>query len=180
MALTATLWNLEIALADVDRGVYETLPLRVAQHPSETLDYMLTRVLAYCLEYEEGIEFPKGGLSEPDVPAVWVRDLTGRLRVWIDVGLPDAERLNRASKSADRVAVYTHRDPATLKRQLAGKRIHRGDEIEIRAIEPAFLATLVPLLDRRTAFDLSLTGGQLYATVGDRSATGTIEAHRLE
>jgi len=154
--------------------------LRVAQHPSETLEYMLTRVLAYCLEYREGIAFPKGGLSEPDMPAVWAHDATGRIVLWVEVGLPDAERLNRAGKSAERVAVYTHRDPATLKRQLAGRRIHRGDEIAIAAVDPAFLAALVPLLERRTALHLSRSGGQLYAAIGERSVDGALALHRLE
>ena len=64
MAITATMHHIEIALSDVDRGVYESLDLRVAQHPSESMRYMLTRTLAYCLSYEEGIAFSKGGLSD--------------------------------------------------------------------------------------------------------------------
>src|SRR5688500_9534408 len=111
VALTATIYTFDIQLAHVDRGVYETLALRAARHPSETEEYLLTRVLAYCLEYAEGIAFSKG-LAEPDEPALAVRDLTGALRVWIDVGAPDAARLHKASKAAPRVAVYTHRDPA--------------------------------------------------------------------
>ena len=79
MALSATIYTFEIELADSDRAVYETLNLRVAQHPSETTDYLLTRVIAYCLEYTEGIAFSKG-LSDPGDPAIAVRDLTGALQ----------------------------------------------------------------------------------------------------
>jgi uncharacterized protein YaeQ len=107
MALGATIYTFAIELADSDRAVYETLNLRVAQHPSETADYLLTRVVAYCLEYAEGIAFSKG-LSDPDDPAIAVRDLTGALQTWIDIGLPEPERLHRASKAAPRVAVYSH------------------------------------------------------------------------
>ena len=121
MALTATIYTFDIDLSDVDRGCYETLELRVAQQPSETLEYMLSRVLAYCLEYTEGIAFTQG-VAAGDEPAIWVRDLTGRMIAWIDVGMPDAERLHRASKQAGRVAIYTHRNPELLKQQLAGKR----------------------------------------------------------
>src|SRR4051812_47354462 len=98
MALTATVHHFDVELSDVDRGVYESLSFKAARHPSETAEYLVTRVLAYCLEYTEGIAFSKGGLSEPDEPAVVVRDLTGALRAWIEVGSPDAARLHRASK----------------------------------------------------------------------------------
>ncbi|HLA70480.1 MAG TPA: YaeQ family protein, partial [Steroidobacteraceae bacterium] len=109
MALGATIYTFDIDLADSDRAVYQSLNLRVAQHPSETPDYLLTRVLAYCLVYAEGIAFSKG-LSDPDQPAISVCDLTGALQVWVDIGLPEPERLHRASKAAPRVAVYTHKD----------------------------------------------------------------------
>ena len=109
MALGATIYTFDIELADADRAVYESLNLRVAQHPSETPDYLMTRVLAYCLEFGEGIGFSKR-LSDPDEPAIFVRDLTGALQTWVDIGLPEPERLHRASKASPRVAVYTHKD----------------------------------------------------------------------
>src|SRR5215475_6202906 len=97
MALTATIYNFDIQLSDVDRGVYETLSLRVACHPSETEEYLVTRVLAYCLEYAEGIAFGKG-LSEPNEPAMTIRDMSGALASWVEVGSPDAERLHRRAR----------------------------------------------------------------------------------
>ena len=109
MAQTATVFSFEVELAHVDRGVYDSLAFRVAQHPSETEEALLTRVLAYCLEYTDGIQFSSQGLSEPDEPPVSIRDATGALRVWIDIGVPDAARLHKASKAADRVVVYTHK-----------------------------------------------------------------------
>jgi len=87
MALNATVYTLAVELADVDRGVYESLDLRMAKEPSESADYFLVRLLAYCLEYAEGISFTQG-VAAGDEPAVWVHDLTGRLLAWIDVGLP--------------------------------------------------------------------------------------------
>ena len=83
MAQTATLYSIEIDLADADRHVYETLALRVARHPSESEEYLVARVLAYALEFTDGIAFSSGGLSDPDEPPISVRDLTGSLRVWI-------------------------------------------------------------------------------------------------
>jgi uncharacterized protein YaeQ len=178
VALTATIYNFDIQLADVDRGVYETLALRVARHPSETEEYLVTRVLAYCLEYAEGIAFSKG-LSEPDEPALSVRDLTGALRVWIEVGTPDAARLHKASKAAPRVAVYMHKDPTNFVRQLSGERIHRAEALELLAVDRDLLAGLVAHLDRRVAVELSITEGDLYLTVGGKTFTGRVERHPL-
>src|SRR5579859_365425 len=124
MALGATVYNFDIELSDSDRGVYESFEMRVARHPSEAPDYLLTRVLAYCLEYTEGIAF-SAGLSTPDEPTIAVRDLTGSMQVWIDVGAPSAERLHRASKATPRVAVYTHKDVTQLVGRWRGERIHR-------------------------------------------------------
>jgi uncharacterized protein YaeQ len=173
LALTSTIYAFDIRLADVDRGVYESLAFRVARHPSETEDYLVTRVLAYCLEYCEGIGF-SGGIAEPEEPAIAVRDLTGALRAWIDIGTPDAARLHKASKAAPRVAVYTHKDPAQLVRQLTGERIHRAEGLELYGIDRGLLAGLVGRLERRMGFDLSVTDRHLYVGLGGESLDGVI------
>jgi uncharacterized protein YaeQ len=178
MALTATIYNLAIELADVDRGVYETLDLRVARQPSETAEYMLTRILAYCLEYTEGIAFTQG-VAAGDEPAVWVRDLTGKVTAWIEVGLPDAERLHRGSKRAGRAAVYTHRDVGQLMAQLAGKKIHQAEAIPIYAIDRRFADQLAALIDRRSTLALSITERQLYVEIAGQTLNTTLVEHRL-
>ena len=127
MALTATIYNFDTELADIDRRVYGTLDLRLARQPSETLEYMFTRFLAYCLEYTEGIAFTEG-VAAGDQPAVLVRDLTGRITSWVEVGMPDAQRLHRGSKLAGQAAVYTHRNVAQVLAELNGKHIHRADQ----------------------------------------------------
>lgn len=173
MALTATVYSFDIQLSDVDRGVYESLTLRVARQPSETAEYLLTRVLAYCLEYTDGIAFSRG-LAEPDEPALTVRDLTGAWRVWIEIGAPDAARVHKASKTAPRVAIYTHKDAAQLVRQLSAERIHRAAALEIYSFERAFLAELVTRLERRMAFELAVTNGHLYVTLDSGMITGVV------
>ena len=178
MALTATIYNVDIDLADADRQVYETLALRVARHPSESEAYLLTRVLAYALEYTEGIAFSRG-LSDPDEPAISVRDLTGALRVWVEVGTPDAERLHRAAKAADRVVVYTHKDPAQFVRQLAGERIHRIEALEVYSIDRALITALAERIDRRMAFGLSITERDLYVSIGSDTLTGGVTRHPI-
>jgi len=131
VALGATIYNIHIDLADADRDVYESLDLRVARHPSESDEYLLTRVLAYALEFTDGIAFSPGGLSDPDEPAIAVRDMTGAVQAWIEIGNPDPARLHRASKASPRVAVYTHRDIDRLVQNVAGAQIHRARELEI-------------------------------------------------
>jgi uncharacterized protein YaeQ len=153
--------HVEVSVSDVDRSVYETLDLRVAQHPSETMRFMLTRTLAYCLSYEEGIAFSKGGLSSVDEPPISVRDPTGVLLAWIDVGTPSAERLHRASKAARRVAVFTHA-LAQLRREAATRTIHKADAIDVWPIDVAFLDALEAKMDRHTKLDLTRSEGQLY------------------
>jgi len=168
LALGATIYTFDIELADADRAVYQSLNLRVAQHPSETPDYLFTRVLAYCLEYAEGIAFSKG-LSDPDDPAISVRDLTGALLAWVDIGLPEPERLHRASKAAPRVAVYTHKDPEQWATKLAAAKIHRAERLEVFAFDRAWLAQLVARLERRMPFSLARSEGEIYITVGDQT-----------
>ena len=178
MALTATIYNFDVQLADMDRNVFEALSFKVAQQPSEADEYMLARVLAYCLEYTEGIGFSKG-IAEPEEPALFVRDLTGAMRVWIDIGSPDAARLHKASKASPRVAIYTHKDPAQLLRQLAGERIHKADQIELYALDRPLIADLLTHLDRRTTFDLTVTEQQLYLTIGGETLEGSVVRHSL-
>ena len=173
MALTATIHNFEIELADSDRGVYESLALRVARHPSESEEYLVTRLLAYLLEYADGIDFSRG-VSEPDEPAVFIRDLTGATTTWIDIGTPDAARLHKASKSGARVVVYTHKNPEQYLKQLAGEKIHRAGDLELYAVERGLIAALVARLDRRVAFSVSINERELYVSIGSDTLTGAV------
>jgi len=165
LALGATVYTFDIELADSDRAVYETLNLRVAQHPSETPDYLLARVLAYCLEFSEGIGFSKG-LADPDEPAIFVRDLTGALQVWVDIGLPEPERLHRASKAAPRVAVYIHKDATQWAVKIRDAKIHRAEKLEVFAFDRAWLMSMVAGLERRMKFSLARSEGEIYLTLG--------------
>lgn len=178
MALTSTIYKASVELSDVDRGVYENLELQLAMHPSESPEYLATRLLAYCLEYTEGIEFTSG-LSDGDEPAIVVRDLTGRLTGWIEIGAPDASRLHRASKLAGRVAVYTHRDLRNVLGQLEGQKIHRGAEIPIYSFGRGFIEELASHLERRMRLTLSVTEQHLYLDVDGKSMTTIIEEHHL-
>ncbi len=179
MAAGATIRTFDVQLADVDRGVYDDVSLRVAQHPSETDAYMLTRVLAYLLEFEEGIAFSEG-ISAADEPAVLVRDLTGKVTAWIEVGAPDAERLHYGSKLADRTTIYTHRDPVKVLAAWAGKRIHRADAITLHSFDAGFIDGATADLARRNSMTLSITERQAYLELNGASHSTEIHAHALE
>jgi uncharacterized protein YaeQ len=178
MALTATIYNLDIELADIDRGVYETLALRIARQPSETVEYMLTRVLAYCLEYTEGIALTEG-VAAGDDPAIMVRDLTGQVTGWIEVGMPDAARMHRGSKLAGRAAVYTHREPRQIIAQWDGARIHNVRDIPVYAFDRTLIETLAARLERRSSLSVSVTERQLYLELDGVTYTSSIAEHRV-
>jgi uncharacterized protein YaeQ len=178
MALTSTLYSFEIDLSDSDRGVYEALALRVARHPSESEEFFVARLLAYCLEYEEGIVFSRG-LSDADEPPLAIRDLTGRMRAWIDIGTPAADRLHRAAKEAPRVAVYMHKEGTQWLTALAAARIHRADEIALYAIDRTLIAGLAARLDRRMSFALSVAEGEVFVSFADATLNGRVQRRQI-
>jgi uncharacterized protein YaeQ len=179
VALGATIYSFEVALNDADRGVYEALAFRVARHPSEHEAFLATRVLAYCLEFTEGLAFSRGGLSDPDEPALAVRDLTGALQAWIEVGSPDGVRLHRAAKAARRVAIYPHRETPQLLARLRAETIHRASEIEVREIDPVVVVGLARELDRRMSLDLAVSDGHLYLSTGTATLDGPVTRHSI-
>src|SRR6187455_1044770 len=130
------------------------------------MPYLLTRTIAYALLYEEGLAFSKGGLSSTDEPSLAIRDLQGNLRAWIDVGTPSAERLHKASKAAPRVVVFTQHDPRLLVKEAASRAIHKVEQIEVYALDSAFLEQLATLTDRNARWTLLRNDGVLYVTVG--------------
>lgn len=173
MALSATVHRLQGNLSDVDRGVYETLDVRLARHPSETAERLVTRALAYALSYEPDLEVGPG-LCVGDEPAMSVRTPDGRLALYLDVGTPSGERMHRASKAAPRVVVYTQHDPALLLREAKATRIHRVEAIEVYALDRAMVTELAASLDRTLAWDVSRTEGTLYVTTGNKTIEGSV------
>ena len=173
MALGATMRRFEIEVADSDRGVYEQLALRAAQHPSESDRYLAARVIARVMEHAEGVEFSAGGVSSGDEPAIVRRDLRGDLIAWIEVGSPSPERLHRASKLGGRVAIYGWRGDA-LAREIAETRVHRAEDLELFDLAPELLDAIAATLDRSNTWALSIAGGALYATCNGVAVGGAI------
>jgi uncharacterized protein YaeQ len=178
MAQASTLYRFKIDLSDIERSVYESFDVRLAMHPSETEYFLLTRLLAYALNYEEGIQF-SDGLSAPDDPSISVSGVHGQILKWIDIGHPSARRLHKASKAARKVRVYTYKNPENLKKEVAGEQIHRVGEIEVFAFDISFLAQLASALRRDNSWVMIHTEGEIVITVGDESFVGAVSSHRL-
>jgi uncharacterized protein YaeQ len=159
--------RLQACVSDEDRGVWTELALKTAPHPSETGLFLATRLLAHCLRWEEGLGFSPG-LCEPDEPALIAHELDGRLRTWIEVGLPDPERLHRAAKRAERVVVFPHRPAATWRERCRAKRIHRAGEIEVVEIEVGFLEWVEATIAPRARWDVWISAGELRVSIEGR------------
>lgn len=173
MARPHTMRTFRVELADVDRGVYDALDLRLAQHPSETDRFLIARLLVRCLEHAEGLDFGPG-LSDGDTPALWRHDLRGDVTDWIEVGHPAAERLHKASKAAGRVAVYAWRTPERIVDEIAAGKVHRAEAIELFALDVGLLDDLVGDLGRTHAWAISVSGGEIYVDVGGATRSGAV------
>jgi uncharacterized protein YaeQ len=158
------------------------IDIRVAQHPSETKIFMVTRVLAYVLNFEDGIEFG-AGLSDPDAPAIQVKAVHGEILKWIDIGNPSVRRLHKSSKAAKSVCVYTYKDIENLKKEAMGEKIYNAHKIQLFAIEPDFLETLSSLLERDNQWHVALDCNEmevLVVTIQDEVYSSVIEKHELK
>lgn len=168
MSQAVVLIRLGVELADVDRGVYETLDLRVAQHPSESEARVVVRCLARCLLHEEGLEFGRG-LSNVEEPTLALPGPHGGYSLWVDIGAPSAERVHRASKLAERLVIVTDKDAATLRKEWGSRTIHAPDAIELVILPRGFVDQLAAVLGRNESWVVSLVEGSLSVTVRGES-----------
>ena len=173
MSHPSTLYRFRIELSDVDRSVYEALDFRVAMHPSETPPYLLTRVLAFALNFEPNaesvLEFNPSGLSDHDEPCLSRAAPNGGTQLWIEIGSPSARKLHKASKASNRVRVYAYRDPAAIAKEIAAEKTHRASEIEIYFFPPDFLKGLGMTLAKDNRWTVTVNDGSLMVTAGERT-----------
>ncbi|MDJ0849601.1 MAG: YaeQ family protein [Myxococcota bacterium] len=167
MARKAVIHRAVVELAHVDRGVYEELSLTVARHPSETAERMLVRLLAFALRYEEGLEFGRG-VSTPDEPDAWSRDPDGRVRQWIEVGQPGAQRLVKASRRAERATVWVFGAGSERWRQARLEGLEAPRNLHVARIDDAFVAGLAAGLERSLRWSLTVSAGFVFLRCGDR------------
>lgn len=171
MALQVVMYKFKIDLSDIDKGVYQSFELRLACHPSESGTYLLTRVLAYCLNFREGLEFSPQGLSDPDTPALRAVSRTGAIELWIEIGSPSAKKIHKASKAAGQVKIYTYKDPKALVKELSSQHVHRLEEIEVYSLKSQQLESLETHLGRDNRWAVVMMEGALTVSF----ASGTNE-----
>jgi uncharacterized protein YaeQ len=169
------LYQFKIELSDIDKNLYRTLNFRIAQHPSETAPYLLTRVLAYALSYQEGLEFSAKGLGNPDEPALMILGQHGTIDVWIEVGNPSTRKLHRASKASKQVIVYTYKPTEVYLREIHDEEVHRAPEIRIFFLDPQFLTRLEKLLVKNNRWSLLYQQGQLDIEAEGGAVSGEVK-----
>ncbi len=177
MAQPATLYRFRVSLSDIDRGVYESIDLRVAKHPSEIDHFLLSRVLAYSLNYDRGLEFPPGGLSDPDQPALKMMNDRGQIGLWIEIGNPSAKKLHKASKASNLVKVYTYKDASLLLKDMAAEKVHKAEQIEIYSFAPKFLDQLALWLERDNEWNVVAQEGSLSVSSDKGSLETELARH---
>jgi len=174
-----TLFKFQIELSDIPRSVYQTIEFRAAQHPSESMPYFLTRVLAYILNYEEDLIFAPTGLHDPDAAAINIPDLSGGFKTLIEIGSPSARKLHKATKTAGSVKVYTYKNPLTLMEEIKTEKVHRASEIEIYSLTPSFLSEIEPLLKNNNRWALMFNDGTISIQIGENALSGELSTHNL-
>lgn len=173
-----TLYRFHINLSDVDQGVYKTFDLRMAMHPSESHAYLLTRLIAYVLNDREFLEFSPEGLSDPDAPAIRAANPNGEIRLWIEIGNPNARKLHKAAKAAKQVMVYTYKDPEPLLKDIRENKVFHAETIGIWSIDPKFLETLAARLERTNTWGIILHEGTLNVSIGETANVTDLVKHQ--
>jgi len=178
MALNATIYKAHLQIADMDRHYYHDHVLTVALHPSETEERMMVRVLAFALHAHEHLAFGKG-LSADDEPALWQKDLTGTIELWIDVGLPDEKDIRRACGRARRVVVYSYGGRnAALWWTNHHSKFARLDNLTVVDLPPATTQALAALARRNMQLQCTIQDGEVW--LGNTDGGTTVELVRLK
>lgn len=166
MALPSTIYRVTIQLSDIDRGVYETIQSTAAQHPSETEERLVSRLLALAIFHEPDLTFTKG-LCATDEPDIWVVGPDGRTRLWVEVGLPDSDRIIKASRHTERVALLASGKASASWDQQHLPKLGKVDNLTVVSIEQGFISTIASRLERNISWSITITEGTLYLAIGD-------------
>lgn len=176
MAQTATMYRIELDLSDMDRGAYCSKSLRVAQHPSEEIERVVARVLAFALCWQERLAFARD-IDDAEEPALWLHHDQGGVAHWIEVGAPKAKRLHMKSKLADKVTVVVYKGPDdgrdALGREVGRARIHRAEEIDVLALPRSLVGDIAAVLGRSSAWTVICSDGLVQVMVDEQSFEGT-------
>lgn len=184
MATKSTIYKATLSIADIDHGYYADHALTLARHPSETDERMMVRLAALALQAHQLQALCQGdgtlafgaGLSDPDEPDVWLRDFTGRPRLWIEVGQPEEKPLTRACSKADAVQVYCFHHAAEVWWRGIESKLSRLDKLQVWRVPSTAAQALAALAQRTMQLQATIQEGVLV--LGDASQTVDIEPLR--
>ncbi|MCG3169035.1 MAG: putative protein YaeQ [Pseudomonadales bacterium] len=178
MALKSTIHRLELDVADVDRGIYESFTLTLARHPSETGERLMVRVLAFALHADHRLEFGRG-ISADEEPDLSLKDDTGAIRLWLDVGLPEERRLRRAAGRAERVVVLAYGARAIeVWWERNREALARLPQLEVLALPGETTRALAAFAERNMRLQCTIQDRQVY--LSDASRALAIEPEVLQ
>jgi uncharacterized protein YaeQ len=163
MALKATIFKVDLQVADMDRNYYADHALTIARHPSETDERMMMRVLAFACHADPALSFGKG-LSTDDEPDLWQKDLTGTIDLWIEVGLPDERRLLKASAKASKVVVYSYGNAASVWWKNVSEKIERVRNVDVFHVPASASQAMAKLAQRTMKVQCTIQEGQIWVT----------------
>lgn len=169
MALKATICKAELNIADMDRGYYADHALTLAQHPSENDERLMLRLLAFVLHAHEHLAFTKG-LSDPDEPDLWQKDLTGAIDLWIDLGQPDEKRVMKACGRSRQVAVITYGNAAPIWWENIAPKLERARNLSVQRLLVSGDTPLAAFVQKNMKLQCTVQDGQLWLSDGERSA----------
>jgi len=170
LALKPTIYKAQVELADSDRNCFESLSLTLAKHPSETLERMAVRLLAYCLNAARGLEFTKG-ISTADEPDLWLHSDSGEIQQWIEVGQPEEPRLRKACGRARLVSIYAFAKSTPTWWKLHGEAIGALPHTQVWQFDWPEVETVAGLIGRTMQLNVSVVGGIMYLDNGSTSTT---------
>lgn len=168
MALPSTVHRATLQLSDLDRGCYESLQVTVARHPSETGARLVARLLAYLLFYEEDLQFTKG-ICVGEEPDLWLKLPDGRTRLWVEVGLPEPERLVKAARHCERVALLACGNSLSHWERHHLPKLAKTANLTVLTVDGLFIDRLALLLERAIVWEVTITEGTIYLQVAGES-----------
>lgn len=168
MALPSTIYRTNLQISDIDRGIYETLQTTVARHPSETEERLVARLLAMAIFYEPDLTFTKG-ISATDEPDIWVVGPDGKTLLWIEVGLPEADRIIKAGRHSEKVALLACGKALPVWEQQHLHKLEKIRNLTVVSVDQSFISTLASGLVRSINWSITITEGALYLTSSENT-----------
>lgn len=170
MALKPTIYKVDLQLVDMNREVYISEKLTLAQHPSETLERMMVRLVVYGLNYHEQLQFCKG-LSAADEADLWQIALNGQIEHWLEVGQATPERIRKGVSRAAKVSLYAYGREANIWWDKYAKAFAELPKVAVWQFNAEQAAQLDSLVDRTMSVTLTISENEIYLNQGDKQLT---------